>query len=120
MNDFLINDEAFSCAQEHLGSRIQFSLDAVSPDIQKQSRNTFSMLLHKMGQVSLESIGDKLHCHKSNVCRMKENGELEKASAIFVALDIDVPAMQKEIEELRKQNQALQVVAMSNLKISRG
>lgn len=115
MNDLLINDDEFL-----FGSRIKFSLSEVSPEIQTTSRNTFSLLLQKMGNVSLESIGDKLHIHKSNVSRMKDSGELEKASAIFVAIGIDVPAMEKEIAELRKQNQALQVVAMANLKASRG
>jgi len=115
MNDLLINDDEF-----FLGSRVQFTLNEVSPEIQTTSRNTFSLLLQKMGNVSLESIGDKLHVHKSNVCRMKENGELEKAAALFVAIGIDVPSMEKEIAELRKQNQALQVVALANLKASRG
>jgi hypothetical protein len=98
-----------------LFARQPFSIDEVSPEIQQTSRNTFSFLLKKMAQVSLESIGDKLHIHKSNVCRMKENGELEKASALIVAIGVDVVAMEEENNRLREENAAYQVLLAAKL-----
>lgn len=96
-------------------SRSDFSIEEVSPLIREASRNNFSLLLRKMSEQSLDNIGDKLHLHKSNVSRMKENGSLQKVAAILVALDLDVESLIKENEELKRQCSALQVIAHSNL-----
>jgi hypothetical protein len=46
---------------------------------------------------------------------MKENGELEKASALFIAIGVDVVAMEEEIALLREQNAAYQVLLAAKL-----
>lgn len=96
-------------------SRSKFSIEEVSAEIQKQSRNNFSLLLRKMGEQSLESIGDKLHWHKSTICRMKDGGDLEKVAAVLAALGLDMNSLFEENQELRRQCEALKVIAHSNL-----
>lgn len=98
-------------------SRQPYSLEEVSADIAISARNNFSALLRKMAQFSLETIGDKLRLHKSNICRMKENGELARVAAITAAIGYDIVAMEEEIKELRRQNAALQIVAQANLSL---
>lgn len=96
--------------EQALFSRAPFSLSEVSPEIQKLSRNTFSILLRKMGEQSLESIGDKMQWHRSNVWRFKQNGGLEKMTAMLLSLGIDVAAMEEEINRLREENAAYHVL----------
>lgn len=102
---------------EVLFSRSQFSISEVSDEILASSRNNYSALLRKMGEERLEAIGDKLHLHKANICRMKSNGELERVSAIIAALGFDFKQIEEELQELRRQNEALQVVAQANLSL---
>lgn len=100
-----------------LFARQPYSLEEVSPEIHESSRNNFSAMLRKMNEVGLTEIGDKLMLHKSNVSRMKDNGELLKVAATMAGIGIDVVELENEIIELRRQNAALQIVAQANLSL---
>lgn len=101
--------------EEVLFSRQPFSLEEVSDELKQVARNNFSALLRKMGQLSLEVIGDRLCMHKSNICRMKENGELVRVASVTAAIGYDIAAMEEEIKELRRQNAAFQVLLEAKL-----
>jgi hypothetical protein len=97
-------------------SRRQFSIDDVSEVIRPMVLSNFSALLRKMSETTLEAIGDRLQLHKSNICRIKDNGELLKVAATTVAIGVDIVAMEEEIKELRRQNAAFQVLLEAKLK----
>lgn len=100
-----------------LFARQPFTLEEVSPEIREVSRKNYSALLRNMNQLGLAAIGDKLQLHSSNVCRMKDSGELLKVAATSAGIGIDILAMEEEIKELRRQNAALQIVAQANLSL---
>lgn len=98
-----------------LFARQPFSLDEVSPDIREKARKNFSIFLRNINQLGLTYVGDKLQLHISNVSRMKDNGELLKVVATNIAVGIDVAAMEEEIKELRRQNEAYQILLAAKL-----
>ena len=114
-NDSEINERDFNMDDIPVFSCAPFTLEEVSPEIQEKSRNVLSFLLRKMGEQSLDAIGDKMHMHRSNVWRMKQNGGFEKMSAVLAALDIDISAMEKQIADLQEQNAAYRVLLAAKL-----
>lgn len=100
-----------------LFSRKPFTLDDVSDEIRPIVQSNFSALLRKISEQGLDAIGDKLMLHKSNVSRMKDNGELLAVAARTAAIGFDIVAMEELIAELRRQNAALQIVAEANLSL---
>lgn len=100
-----------------LFARQPFTLDEVSPDIHQVARKNYSALLRNLSGLGLVTVGDRLRLHSSNVCRMKESGELLKVAANIAGVGIDILAMEEEIKELRRQNAALQIVAQANLSL---
>lgn len=98
-----------------LFARQPFTLDEVSPEIHEVSRKNYSALLRNMNQLGLATIGDKLQLHSSNVCRMKDSGELLKVAATNAGIGIDILAMEEEIKELRRQNEAFQILLAAKL-----
>lgn len=98
-----------------LFARQPYSLEEVSPEIHDVARKNFSALLRNMNQLGLATIGDRLQLHSSNVCRMKDSGELLKVAATSAGIGIDILAMEEEIKELRRQNEAFQVLLAAKL-----
>lgn len=101
----------FPDQEDHaLFARQPFSLNEVSPEIHEKTRKNLSIFLRNINQLGLAYVSDKLQLHVSNVSRMKDNGELLKVVATNIAVGIDVAAMEEEIKELRRQNEAFQVL----------
>lgn len=98
-----------------LFARQPFSLDEVSPDIHQVARKNYSALLRNLSGLGLVTVGDRLRLHSSNVCRMKESGELLKVAANIAGVGIDILAMEEEIKELHRQNEAFQILLAAKL-----